>query len=444
MKTLSFLLLLDFSGSMEQQIDEKLKSDILKKETRALISSANENSQSTLIVFGTDPKKQCQDLRVINSNNKELPSQIAKLKPGPFGKTPLSLGLKQMISLSKKNNFQHLIVVTDGADSCDQNPCETLKQQDNEIQKKIKINIIGFDLKDDRQKISCFKDLKLKNIDIQLIEANNINELNNAIKNELDMLLKNENTFANLNQSALNKNIKQSQLSQKSIEGIKNSFPALAEFNPKTDAIVEIQGAESDDNFLISGSLFNKNWFGSFPVIAKAGKYDIQFNHANGISISLDLPAGTYTKIPLAKLMKITQSTIEISDPILGLKLVPSNKTTLIHGEVKETHFEATTNSQTNQKNLAIGEWQVEVESPLWLKSQLKKISIKMNVNKSENINLISFFQDEIQVLENNSMKVRVLELTHSKLNSVERHLILPNQKRIPILKDHKYQWLDP
>ncbi|MCK6597154.1 MAG: VWA domain-containing protein [Bdellovibrionaceae bacterium] len=447
MKTLAFLFLLDYSGSMDQKVDQKIKISILKTELTALLSTEEPKANSSAFIFGSNPKLGCKDLFNLNTSTKDLSLKINKLKVGPFGKTPLSLGLKKLVEEADKTNTKTLIALTDGADSCNQDPCKTLQEADEKIKNKktkIKLHIIGFDLKQDAEKVACFKTLKLKNIDINVSEAIKGGDLQTLLKNsQLSSL--DEKDFLNEKSLANIKGAKRSQMNK----GKDKSSPdkdgdKKKNFDPDKEAMLEISGADSTAKFKAISSGFQKDWLGSFAVKLLAGKYNLAYESGNGIQLDLELPKGSFTKIPWARLMKVSEFPVTINSPILNFKLRPVGNTKQIHGEITEQNQSAELNLNQTQAKIPLGEWEAEISSPPWLKGTLKTFKVIVTQENQESIDLNQIYGTELQWAENPSRgELKVLEIL-SEQGVQERHLIQPEIKKVPILKNSKYSWIEP
>ncbi|MBL7543696.1 MAG: VWA domain-containing protein [Bdellovibrionaceae bacterium] len=447
MKTLAFLFLLDYSGSMDQKVDQKIKIDVLKTELTALLSTEDPKTKSSAFIFGSNPKMGCKDLFNMTSTTKELSQKINQLKVGPFGKTPLALGLKKLVEEADKTNTKTLVALTDGADSCNQDPCKTLQEADDKIKNtktKIKLHIIGFDLKQDAGKVSCFKNLKLKNIDINVSEAVKGGDLQALLKNsqlsnidEKDFI--NEKSLSNI------KGAKRSQMNKGKNKSVSDKDGNKGKnFDPEKEALLEITGADSTAKFSATANGFQKNWLGPFSVKLLAGKYHLSYENKNGSELDLELPKGSFTKIPWARLMKISEFPVTINAPILNFKLKPTGQTKQIHGEASEHNQTAELNLNQIQTQIPLGEWEAEISSPPWLKGTLQTFKVTVTQEGHAAIDLNQIYGNDLQWVENPSTgELKVLEIT-SNQGTQERHLIQPDIKKVPILKSSKYLWIEP
>lgn len=447
MKTLAFLFLLDYSGSMDQKVDQKVKINVLKTELTALLSTEEPKTKSSAFIFGSNPKMGCKDLINVTSTTKELSQKINQLKVGPFGKTPLALGLKKLVEEADKTDTKTLIALTDGADSCNQDPCKTLQEADGKIKNtkaKIKLHIIGFDLKQDAEKVACFKTLKLKNIEINISEATKGGDLQALLKSS-QLSIINDKDFSNEKSLSNIKGAKRSQINKgkDKAPSDKDGNKSKA-FDPEKEAMLEITGADSTAKFSATATGIEKKWLGPFSIKLLAGKYHLAYDSNNGSELDVELPKGSFTKIPWARLMKVSEFPVTINAPILNFKLKPTGQTKQIHGEVNEQNQTAELESSQTQAQIPIGEWEAEISSPPWLKGSLQAFKITVTQDGHTTIDLNKIYGNELQWVQNPSAgELKVLEIT-SIQGIQERHLIQPDIKKVPILKSSKFQWIEP
>lgn len=447
MKTLAFLFLLDYSGSMDQKIGNDIKINILKTELTALLSTDDAKAQSSAFIFGSNPKLGCKDLSQITATTQELSQRINKLKVGPYGKTPLAYSLKKLVEEADRTKTKTLIALTDGADSCNQDPCQTLRDADEKIKNripKIKLHIIGFDLKQDAEKVACFKKLQLKNIDISISEATQSGDLQALLKNS-QLSSFDERDFLGEKKIDSIKGAKRSQINKQKTPSLANKQDDTKNrFNPEKDAMLEISGADSTAPFKIVSHVTQKNWLGPFAIKILAGKYSLTYENNNGIQLEIDLPKGSYTKIPWARLMRVSEFPVTIHSPILNFILKPVGHTKQIHGELSEQNQLAELNVNQTESKIPLGEWEAEISSPPWLKGVLKTFKVVINQDRKTSIDLNQIYGNDIQWVENPSKgELKVLEIV-SEQGPQERHLIQPEIKKVPILKSSKFFWIDP
>lgn len=446
MKSLLFILLLDYSGSMDQVLKDKPKIQQLKTEVGALMSTGQPNAPAYAVVFGTEPKKKCQDVRILRGTNAGVSATLQTLKPGNQGRTPLSESLKQTVRIALQSDFHQVVVVTDGADSCGQNPCEALVKADQELgraKKKLAMHVVGFDLKNEKG-LECLKKLKLSNIALAISEAGNSADLGDLLKrSQIEGL--NESDMALSDKDRAIKGLKRAKLNGPNADGkARDGDKKKTQSKTNEPALLEIVGAPPEASFLATGEKASRTWKGSYLISFTPGRYSIRYLDPNGTALSLDLPGGVHTRVPWARLFKVSTATLKLKNNYLGLKWRPTEKTHLIHGEVSEFETAADLNrKETEFPGVPLGEWEVEVISPPWLKGGIK--TKKIGVGPGEgHTEVEQAFEDQVVWITNpNPSQPSVLNVFAPNTPG-ERHLIPPGQSRLPILKTMKYKWFTP
>ncbi|MCC6932877.1 MAG: VWA domain-containing protein [Deltaproteobacteria bacterium] len=121
-------LILDSSGSMAAKVEnQKTRLDVAKEVLSGAIDSLPNNVQVSLQVYGTEPKSKvdCRDSKVFYPlgavNAEALKNIIVGLTPG--GYTPIAYSLEQAAASLPKGKNNSLILVTDGVESCNGDPC---------------------------------------------------------------------------------------------------------------------------------------------------------------------------------------------------------------------------------------------------------------------------------------------------------------------------------
>ena len=158
------VIILDASGSMWGQIKGKAKITTAKEALNDFVKNWDENKLGELgiTVYGHRKKSDCTDIEAIvpigpvgKKEKEKIYSKIKKIQAR--GKTPISLAIEQEAKKLKESGVEvaTIILISDGIDSCNADPCETakkLKGQGIEIQ----IPVIGFDVdKKAKQQLEC-------------------------------------------------------------------------------------------------------------------------------------------------------------------------------------------------------------------------------------------------------------------------------------------------
>ena len=174
------VFILDASGSMWGQINGKAKIAIAKEVMTELVDELPEDLHVGLTVYGHRRKGDCADIQMVTPAAPlaagAIKSQIAKINPK--GKTPIGGSLLQVAETLKDQPGNKVIVlVTDGLESCNQDPCQVARQL-AAAGVVSKIHIVGFDLGGDAlAKLKCIADPSGG----VLVGAGNAEELKSAL-----------------------------------------------------------------------------------------------------------------------------------------------------------------------------------------------------------------------------------------------------------------------
>lgn len=139
------LLILDGSNSMWGQLNGVNKIVTARESIRTLLESAEGNIQFGLLTYGTAGKQDsCQDFNLAVSPEKydlvKLLKEVYKLKPK--GRSPIAAALKEAAKHLPTENA-HILLVSDGIESCKGDPCTTAKQLVEE-NPSLQIDVVGF------------------------------------------------------------------------------------------------------------------------------------------------------------------------------------------------------------------------------------------------------------------------------------------------------------
>ncbi len=142
------LLILDASGSMRTQIDGMSKMEMAKDAVCEYISSLPQTMNVGLIVYGHRSKDDCADVEYMvplgKNNRDKMVQKILSLKP--TGKTPITVSLDKAVTILDKYPGENTIVlVSDGKESCDADPCALIGKYIAEG-KSFVSHVIGFDV----------------------------------------------------------------------------------------------------------------------------------------------------------------------------------------------------------------------------------------------------------------------------------------------------------
>ena len=120
------MVVVDSSGSMWGQIEGRIKRDIVRSALRGLARAIPEDADAGLIAYGHRRRGDCEDIEVIlvptAAGANQIDASLRRLTP--VGKTPLTAAVRRAAEeLRIEKNRSTVILVTDGIETCDANPC---------------------------------------------------------------------------------------------------------------------------------------------------------------------------------------------------------------------------------------------------------------------------------------------------------------------------------
>lgn len=142
------IIILDASGSMWGQIEGKAKIEIAREVIRDLLGSLNPDLELGLMSYGHREKGSCEDIELLVPPGKLDRDVFLEKVMGiiPKGKTPLTAAVEQAAEFLKyEEEAANVILVSDGLETCDRDPCElaaTLAAKGI----KFRTHIVAFDL----------------------------------------------------------------------------------------------------------------------------------------------------------------------------------------------------------------------------------------------------------------------------------------------------------
>jgi Ca-activated chloride channel family protein len=156
------MIVFDASGSMWGQINGEAKITMARDAMGQISQQFGASDQVGLMVYGHRQKGDCQDIELvvpIGSNNAgDIVNQVNAIKPK--GKTPISRALQMATDALKiSENSAEVVLITDGLETCDMNPCEVATEAES-LGIDFTAHVIGFDLTSDEAKqVSCVADI---------------------------------------------------------------------------------------------------------------------------------------------------------------------------------------------------------------------------------------------------------------------------------------------
>lgn len=165
-KNNKLLLMFDSSGSMrEPDASGGTKMQAAKQAFDGLIPKLPEASQVGLRVYGAtvfsaDDPGACQDTQnVVPVGPLDRPALSNAVQDfEPYGETPIAESLRQAAKDLGTEGKRTILLVSDGEETCDPDPCETAKEISG-LGIDLKIDVVGFDVKGKvRDQLRCITD----------------------------------------------------------------------------------------------------------------------------------------------------------------------------------------------------------------------------------------------------------------------------------------------
>jgi len=152
------IIILDASYSMQDKLEGERKIDFAKNTILSILKTYS-GSEIGVIVFGhrypTNDLKSCDDIELIKdfSNNAFDIGQIQNIQGN--GRTPIASSIIYASQFFSSDKLNHIILLSDGIDTCSANPCGTIKKLKTDIP-NFRIDTVGFTLtKDDKALLDC-------------------------------------------------------------------------------------------------------------------------------------------------------------------------------------------------------------------------------------------------------------------------------------------------
>ena len=175
------ILVLDASGSMWGQIDGRHKILIARDVIGDLLDNLPSNHRLGLMAYGHNRKGDCTDIELISevgASREDIRNAVNSLRP--LGKTPLSASVQKAAEVLRyTENAATVILVSDGEETCDVDPCE-LGRFLEAAGVDFTAHVIGFDLSTDaeRAQLQCLAEATGGTYN----DASNADELSDALQ----------------------------------------------------------------------------------------------------------------------------------------------------------------------------------------------------------------------------------------------------------------------
>jgi Mg-chelatase subunit ChlD len=142
------MFVLDASGSMSEDIGGQTKMEAAKEVMNKLVPELAPEVRVGLTVYGHRRQGDCRDIEVVvPSGSNDRDALLAKIQSlQPKGKTPISSAiLTAARRLQTKDNETTIVLVSDGIETCGNDPCKVAAQL-KATGAKFVIHVVGFDV----------------------------------------------------------------------------------------------------------------------------------------------------------------------------------------------------------------------------------------------------------------------------------------------------------
>ena len=177
----NLLFILDASGSMWGRIDDTPKISVAKEVMTDLVRDLPAGSNAGLLAYGHRRKGDCSDIEsLVEFGPLDREAMIERIQGlNPKGKTPITAAVKQAVDqLRQIEASASVILVSDGLESCDGDPCEAVKEA-RKSGVDFRLHVIGFDLGDaDPGQLQCMAEAGGG----EFYTAANVDELTGALE----------------------------------------------------------------------------------------------------------------------------------------------------------------------------------------------------------------------------------------------------------------------
>ena len=129
------VIIFDASGSMWGQIKGVSKIEIARDALKNVVKEWNPDVELGLTVYGHRSKGDCNDIETIIPVGKIDKNRVIKtvMSIKPKGKTPISRSMRKVADEIKYTEEKAtIILISDGKETCDPDPCGTAKELEKE------------------------------------------------------------------------------------------------------------------------------------------------------------------------------------------------------------------------------------------------------------------------------------------------------------------------
>lgn len=174
------LIVFDASGSMWAQIDGKTRIEIARETLATVLKTVPADMELGLMVYGHRDKGSCADIELAVPPATGTAQAIADFVKGvnPKGKTPITASVQQAAeALRYTEDKATVILVTDGLETCDADPCALAADLENKGV-DFTAHVVGFGLSEEEgRKVACVAE----NTGGRYVQASDAGQLEGAL-----------------------------------------------------------------------------------------------------------------------------------------------------------------------------------------------------------------------------------------------------------------------
>lgn len=422
-------LILDLSGSMEQRLFDKTKRQVMVDNISALATTHDKTEDLLIVSFGATQDQSCKVVKSENVKAGQLGHWIARQRPRKFAKTPLALSLRSLLVPLTEKKISQIIAVTDGNDTCNENPCQVISELDQKIGPQsvsVQIDLIGYDLDTkERKQLDCDTST-LRNLKYSVHLARTDVGLTTALQNVT-----------------------------RNAQAKKKDATSIQVMNSPPNSTFKIKHLSKDGKVLDE-----KVWKGPFPLNLAAGEYEVSLLGPDGKELGSDVSdepnaaVGTgsaakgRTRGTQGKPKRITidgrqkasinfadlappASKITLEGPVLGFLATPVGDT-----ETKPINLRS-----PGDYELTPGMWRLQLNYPQWL-SQVPGFEVAIEAGSDKKFDIEKDLKKEIQWVKLPEGRAEaMLEFTLG--GKLQKILVLRQSPAIPLPHGVAYSFKD-
>jgi len=307
------MFILDASGSMWGPAGDVRKIEAAKEVMAKVVPALPDGVRVGLTVYGHRRKGDCSDVEImIPPGSTDRDALLAKVKAiSPKGMTPMAASVKMVADVLKTREAETTIVlVSDGIETCDKDPCATIKGlKDSGI--KFILHVVGFGVdQKGRDQLTCFSEAGGGKY-FQATDANSLLAALETVKKEVEVKVEEAKTTTVKAKTKLGK--------------LKITMPESA-----LKSQGEIKIVRKKDNKVIKKA--EPKAEGTHPLLA--GEYEVilQFNNTNYKPASeaslgqFEVKGGEVTEIPLGAM--VLNKAKDLGDATVAIAVMPSGSDT--------------------------------------------------------------------------------------------------------------------